>query len=202
MTSSIMIKDNTYTINRRGQVVDMSNGKVAVAMTQIPEEYDTEFWCDTFDFEDSKKTLLSEQDDFEYSKNFTDPRLIKAVMEFQSSSDIEKNKLYIKIEIENHRIATNNNPVMMEKFYDVISKYNLYDFTSDEVFEIIASMDEKEHELLSSIYLKSGFFHLGVVWIEAKQYIKIYNDDYDYIQKYNVSKEYKKGYFKLFLPKL
>ena len=126
----------------------------------------------------------------------------KSVAGLTQKEIYQKIKEESKIEIENHRIATNNNPAMMEKFYDVISKYNLYDFTSDEVFEIIASMDEKEHELLSSIYLKSGFFHLGVVWIEAKQYIKIYNDNYDYIQKYNVSKEYKKGYFKLFLPKL
>jgi hypothetical protein len=196
-----MINNNNYTINRRGQVVDMTNGKVAVAMTQIPEEYDTEFWCDEFEFNNVKKTLLTEQDDLEYSKNFTDPKLIKAVIEFQVLTDIEKNKLYIKIEIENHRRTTNNDHGMMENFYDVISKYNLYNFTSDEVFEIIASIDEEERELLCSIYLKNGFLHLGVVWIEARQYIKIYNDDYDYIQKYVVSKEYKKGYFKLFLPK-
>jgi hypothetical protein len=68
-----------------------------------------------------------------------------------------------------------------------------------EVHEITSSLElEEERNIITSIYLKRGFFHLGVVWIESNQYIKIIDDSDDYIQRYEISKKYNKGYFKLF----
>lgn len=135
----------------------------------------------------------------EYNKNFTDPKFIKAVIEYQSMTETEKNKLYFKMQIENFRISIQNNHEMMNHYYQVISKHNNFNFTSDEVHEITSSLElEEERNIITSIYLKRGFFHLGVVWIESNQYIKIIDDSDDYIQRYKISKKYNNVYFKLF----
>ena len=198
--TTIEIDGTTYSINSKNQVVNPTDHTVAIVLTQIPEEYDTDLWDDTSLTErNSTDSKLSENDYLEYNKNFTDPKFIKAVIEYQSMTETEKNKLYFKMQIENFRISIQNNREMMNHYYQVISKYNNFNFTSDEVHEITSSLElEENRNIITSIYLKRGFFHLGVVWIESNQYIKIIDDSDDYIQRYEISKKYNKGYFKLF----
>jgi hypothetical protein len=198
--TTIEIDATTYSINSKNQVVNPIDHTVAIVLTQIPEEYDTDLWDDTSLTERNlTDSRLSENDYLEYNKNFTDPKFIKAVIEYQSMSETEKNKLYFKMQIENFRILIQNNHEMMDHYYQVISKHNNFNFTSDEVHEITSSLElEENRNIITSIYLKRGFFHLGVVWIESNQYIKIIDDSDDYIQRYEISKKYNNGYFKLF----
>jgi hypothetical protein len=193
----ININHTEFRLNGQEQVY--SNGKIAVAMTQMPEEYDTIYWGDymeeiTLDDINSKDSKLSSEKVFEFSKKFTDPKLIKTIIEYKSLSTEEKEKLYLKINYINYKKSANDNPIILER-YDMIIKTQ-HNLTEEQLSEIkTLTLDEEE---AMPYYLGNGFDYLDVVWIESNNYIQIYNDYSDYIQRYNISKKYKKGYFKLF----
>ena len=195
--NTITINHTEFTLNSKNQVY--SNGKIAVAMTREPEEYDTIYWGDymgemSLDDINSKDSKLSSDEVFEFYKIFTDPKLIKTIIEYKLLSTEEKEKLNLKINYINYKKLANDNPIILEK-YDTIIKTQ-HNLTEEELAEIKTLTTDEEDSM--PYYLGNGFEYLDVVWIESNQYIQIYNDYSDYIQKYNISKKYKKGYFKLF----
>lgn len=193
--NTITINHTEFPLNSQNQVC--SNGKVAVAMTREPEEYDTIFWSDymeeiSLDDINSKDSKLSSDKVFEFYKKFTDPKLIKTIIEYKLLSTEEKEKLNLKINYINYKKTANDNPIILEKYDRIIkTQHNL-----EELSEIKTLTTDEEEAM--PYYLGNGFEYLDVVWIESNQYIQIYNDYSDYIQKYNISKKYKQGYFKLF----
>jgi hypothetical protein len=91
--TTIIINGNEYSINSKDQIIDPSNSKVAVAITQIPDEDDQEYWGDHLDWNPKYlKAKSYEKHDLKCSEYFTNPQLIKALIEFQSLSEEKKER--------------------------------------------------------------------------------------------------------------